>query len=541
MSTGMIALVAFGNQNRIFNGNPEVTKFYKSFQRYTHFSQESITIPVDGPNQLTLSSPIRLRAKITRNADLMTDLTFVFQIPSIYSKLYDPDESGVYQTRPSFRWIHMLGALIIDTVAIYVGGSKVQEFTGEWIAMRAAADMPAEKYMKWRQMIGDTAELNEPEWGVYGHSPNYPYAKGEYPHVVPATGGSAPSIVGREIRVPLPFWFSDSWGKALPLISLQLHEVEVQITLRPLQEIYRVMDPTFQTDPVRIGTLLTNNPAYPTSYDPTNPGANDNLTLQNEYSTTEVDPRLFPNNFYTDYTAPVPTSYGFDLNPRLEGNYIYLTEKEQQMFASRELQQLVHQVQNFNLLGISRRSLMELDAHSLIHRVLFFARRNDAIVSRNDYLNLSNWKNLTQSPYIPIAGQPVPNSGVYSAYAQRDILNTARFLCAGNQLFEEKPAAYFELQNAYTNTTGAAALGPDGIKPNNVLGPYYHLPFCLDGSDHSQPSGSLNASRIREIQLDVNPYAIDPNMPYAYDFTVYVESMNLVKFMNGMAGLAFAV
>jgi hypothetical protein len=302
------------------------------------------------------------------------------------------------------------------------------------------------------------------------------------------------------------------------------------------------MDPTFQVEPVRIGTLLINNPTYPTSYDPTNPGANDNLTLQSGYATTEVDPRLYPNNFYTDYTAPVPSGYGFDLDARLEGNYIYLTQKEQQVFASRELQQLVHQVQSFNLLNVSRRSLIELDAHSLIHRILFFARRNDAIISRNDYVNLSNWKSLAQSPYIPApADQPVPNSGVYSAYVQRDILQAARLLCAGNQLFEEKLASWFELQNAYTNSTGVATLGPDGIKPNNVFGPFYQLPFCLDGSDHTQPSGSLNASRIREIQLDVTPYAIDPNMPYAYDFTVYVESMNLVKFMNGMAGLAFAV
>jgi len=41
---GQIGIVAYGNQNKIFNGNPELTYFYKVFKRFTHFSQENITI-----------------------------------------------------------------------------------------------------------------------------------------------------------------------------------------------------------------------------------------------------------------------------------------------------------------------------------------------------------------------------------------------------------------------------------------------------------------------------------------------------------------
>jgi hypothetical protein len=48
-------------------------------------------------------------------------------------------------------------------------------------------------------------------------------------------------------------------------------------------------------------------------------------------------------------------------------------------------------------------------------------------------------------------------------------------------------------------------------------------------------------SRLREIQLEVQTGPIDPDGPYTYDFTVFVESMNVVKYLNGMAGLAFAV
>jgi hypothetical protein len=178
---GQLPLVAYGNQNAYVNGNPEVTNFYKVFKRYTHFSQESITIPMDGPNELTMDTPIRIRAKIPRHADLLSELMFVFRVPEIFSKV---DTSVEPPRVPAFRWIHGLGALIIDNVAIFVGGSKVQEFPGEWIMTRATIDYSSQKYARWRDLVGDVPELNEPEWGVYGKSPAYPYQKGEYPNVV---------------------------------------------------------------------------------------------------------------------------------------------------------------------------------------------------------------------------------------------------------------------------------------------------------------------------------------------------------------------
>jgi hypothetical protein len=46
---------------------------------------------------------------------------------------------------------------------------------------------------------------------------------------------------------------------------------------------------------------------------------------------------------------------------------------------------------------------------------------------------------------------------------------------------------------------------------------------------------------LREIQLEVQPWALDPASPYVYDFTVFCESLNIIKYQNGMAGLAYAI
>jgi hypothetical protein len=82
---GLLALVAYGSQNVLLSGNPQITYFYKAFKRYSHFAMESITIPLEGPNELSFDQPVQLRAKIPRYGDLLSDLVLSFTIPGVSS------------------------------------------------------------------------------------------------------------------------------------------------------------------------------------------------------------------------------------------------------------------------------------------------------------------------------------------------------------------------------------------------------------------------------------------------------------------------
>ena len=53
---GLLGLIAYGAQNVILSGNPQMTFFYKAFRKYSHFSQESISTAMDGQNELFLIS-----------------------------------------------------------------------------------------------------------------------------------------------------------------------------------------------------------------------------------------------------------------------------------------------------------------------------------------------------------------------------------------------------------------------------------------------------------------------------------------------------
>jgi len=121
MPGGLIPLVSFGRQNIVINGNPQVTYFYKTFKRHSHFSEENITIPLDGPQELNLDMPIRVRTKVQRFADLVRGISLRVRIPDIYSK--------IVAGRPNphqFQWVHQLGSQLIQSIAIFVGGSKIQ-------------------------------------------------------------------------------------------------------------------------------------------------------------------------------------------------------------------------------------------------------------------------------------------------------------------------------------------------------------------------------------------------------------------------------
>ena len=56
---GILVLVAYGSQNVLLSGNPQMTYYYKIFKRYSHFSMENVTIALDGPNQLVFDQTIQ--------------------------------------------------------------------------------------------------------------------------------------------------------------------------------------------------------------------------------------------------------------------------------------------------------------------------------------------------------------------------------------------------------------------------------------------------------------------------------------------------
>jgi len=559
MPGGLLPLVAYGSQNVVVNGNPQMTYFAKAFLRHTHFSSEPIQVPLTGPNSLQMDAPILLTAKIPRNADLIRDMVLRVTIPDIFSKVYlngsgavtryDPRIAPPYPPNQSpyeFQWVRQLGVRMIQSLVITIGGSKIQEFTDEWIATRALLDQTNTQYAKWSWMVGDVPELFDPANGVYADPSN------KYPNVVQWTTSSqqtnAPSIPGRQLRVPLGLWFSDAISEALPIVALQYHEVEIQITLRPIRDLYTILDPSGVR--LRYGQFslpYERTDQYTAIWNPslygTLPPTLNNLTG------TYSDPSGAIRFFLTDFGTTPPATDGWPLNASLETTYIYLTEEERRRVAGNPLQYLVRQIQPFYFNSISSRDLYQLDVHNLVSRLVWLIRRDDATPLRNDWTNLTNWIYPVGNsrPYVlPLTGQTVPTgigrSGLYLPGLQRRIMTQARILGNGNEIFALEPEPYFsEYQIWRTQQGGATPYELNGMKTQTSLWPVYAYSFALNGSDALQPSGTINTSRFDTFQLDLDVESIPTGSFYQYQMSIFAETYNFVEFRSGMAGLKYAI
>jgi hypothetical protein len=522
---GLYALVAYGAQNVLLSGNPDFTYFYKSYKKYSHYSEESVSFSMDGPQTLSYDQPIQVRFKIQRVADLVRDMYFSFKLPDIYCKYISLQSSSVGRVAQyNFSWINYIGCHIIQNAAFFIGGQKIQEFDGDYMIMKAQCDYDDITFKKWQKLVGNVPELYDPANGIYAGGlagTNYPLVYNNNGPNGPLTPNTnRPSIQGTTLKVPLSFWFTESTFEALPLVSLQYHECEVKLTLRPINSLYRVLDskghqvaPGFEYNPPPIV-----------------------LQPENIYYTSVSDiSDITINNFLTDIGTPAPLLNTWDLQPHIIVTYVYITDEERKHFSSEPLMYLVRQITSYDFNSIVSRQFLELDVHNPIERLIVVPRRSDSITYRNQIDNYSNWINPLKAPFIQSGYAPRDESinltsatGTFVLNGQPNIISTFSIQCDGNLLQEEKPFSYYSDVIPYKYLSGL----PD----SNIL----VYPFMLSSADF-QPTGSINSSRIKLFQLDLNVNPLPANTFYQYNVNVYVESLNWVTVASGMGGLKYAL
>ena len=513
---GLFVLDSYGAQNVLLSGNPDFTYWYKSYKKYSHFAEESVTQAMYGPQELFFDQPIQVRFKIPRVADLVRDIYFTFTLPDIYCKFIDLVQDTTRDAQYNFCWVNYIGAYIIQNCAFFIGGQKIQEFDGNYMIAKAQADLDQDGFQKWSTLVGNVSELTDPANGAFAGGA----LSVGYPVVVPDPDGdnfNRPSIFGRDLNVPLPFWFAETTFEALPLVGLQYHETEIQITLRPIQELYKLLDSSGNV--VRPGyTKLAADPLFP-------------MTTQYVAKPSLAGDAI--SSFLVDWGQPQPTINTWPLNPRLTMTYVYLSEEEQQQFATQALSYLVRQVTTYEFMGVTSRQLVELQTHNPINRIFIIPRRSDAIEFRNDVANYTNWIGI-KAPFLAPITYTLPTvlgyqaSGRYVQQGQHQILQTLRILCDGNEIQEEKPAEYFQTVVPWKYERGITFPG------------LLTYAFGLH-TPNTQPDGSINSSRIRRFQIDLNPYQLPANCNWFYNVTVFVENLNWVEISAGLGGLKYAL
>ncbi len=552
MPGGLMQLVSEGQQNVILNGNPSKTFFKSTYSKYTNFGLQKFRVDFDGSKTLRMTEESNFTFKIPRYADLLMDCYLSVALPNIWSPIMPPSPETNEQWVPyEFRWIEYIGAQMISNVTITCGNQTLQTFSGSYILNSVLRDFSINKKELFNEMIGHVPEIFNPaNSGTRVNS--YPNA-----YYTTDTAGSEPSIRGNILYIPLNSWFQLKSQMAFPLVSLQYNELHINITLKPVQELFQIRD-VFD---------YTNNFPYV--------APNCNLYYMQFYRFLQTPPDI-----ELGIASYLDTRTLWNADVHLICTYGFLSNEESRLFALQEQKYLFKQVRQQIFYNITGSNRISLDSIGMVSNWMFYFQRSDVNL-RNEWSNYTNWP----YSYLPNDLIQAPTAGNWSVIRNNGEVtigpgvNTSGFLTGwmitGNYNFEntknilvsmgilldgiyrenQQPAGVYNYIEKYTRASGS---GIDGL---------YLYNFCINSSNLDlQPSGAMNMSRFSNIELEtvtiippVDPNAqslviCDPqsgnvvgiNKPtwriydYNYNMIIYEERYNMINFVGGNCGLLYA-
>lgn len=381
MAGGLLQLAAYGTENQYLNGNPQMTFFKMVYRRYTNFAMQSIEVPIEGLNTLSMDKTTVMKVRIPRNADLFSKMFLVFDLPDIYV-----DSNSGQQ----FRWIAKLGSAIINWVKIYIGGTLIEQLFGEYIDIYHELTVPSEKFATYQLLTGDVTNklfgTNNNIASEYNFMndetlQNVELSSNKYRNFVNRYFNVIPTIEGFSVYLPLPFWFSRYNGLAVPLVALQYHEITLEIEFKAIRDLYIIG--------------INENVALIDSYynnslpDSNNVMANPQkfLGLPQTISRIRYIRPSTSNYDIKNYTRLTDNPWA--LNTRLEINYIFLDDEERKSFALNSHQYLIEKVDKKVEYGKTGMQTIELELFHPVKEIIVTARRDD-VRNRNAWTHYLN-------------------------------------------------------------------------------------------------------------------------------------------------------
>jgi len=559
MPGGLLNIISYGNQNIILNGNPSKTFFKYVYAKYTNFGLQNIRIDFNGQRTLKLNEDSQFTFKVPRNAELLLDTYLIFNLPDIWSPIMPPLYIGDVWKPYEFHWIEDIGTNIIKDVTISIGGQKIQQFSGEYIKNIMERDYSESKKKHFNKMTGNVHELNNPSIAFNRYN-KYPSA-----YFTPLNIGPDPSLRGRKIYVPLPFWFGHSTKVALPLVALQYSEIQIDITLRSIRELFVINDVTLE------GSLFNQiNKIQP------------NFSIEQHamyrFLCPPTDVTLNQNTYVSQ-----PTIWDADVN--LLATYCFLTGDEAKVFALNEQKYLIKDIKEDEYLNTTGSNRIKLDSNALVSNWMFYFRRSDAYL-RNEWSNYSNWPYNNVLPYDvirpPIISSLSFNSLTFTptvlgpAYNYKDAAgnrtNTNIYITPplNNDNIKDillRLAIVFDGQYRETDLDSGIYNYVTKYKMSNgdSNDGLYTYNYTLNTSAQElQPSGAINLSRFKTVELDITTLTppFDPSSisrilldaegmaigvsnkenlyTHTYDLYFIEERYNILRFIGGHAGLVYA-
>ena len=550
MPGGLLNLIGSGNQNIILNGNPKKTFFRSTYSKYTNFGLQKFRIDYTGLRNIKVKEDSHFSFKIPRYGDILLDTYLVVTLPHIWSPIHRNvfTGDGIIDSGRwvpyEFKWIEDIGTQMIKEVTLQCGGSIIQKYSGDALTALFKRDLNESQLIKHNNMIGNIKELNDPA--------NCGNRYNQYPNAVFDSNyelvESEPSIRSRNIYIPLKTWFTETSKQGFPLVAMQYNELYINITLRPVNELFVIKDVDSSNNYVNYVKPNSNNSLHDFYRFLISPPEHDN---QDQNYTLSYNERR------TDWNSDI----------HLISTYAFLSDQENAYFAKNSHEYLIKEIHEYTFNDIHGSSKLKLDTTGLVSSWTFFLRRSD-VKDRNQWSNYTNWPykdipydiiTLTDKVHtkgglnLDFSAANIFESGQFRYQNKKSILVSLGILCDGKykeNIFEEGVFNY--LENYYKS---------NGNCDENI----YTYNFCMDSNPNNlQPSGAMNLSKFKNIEFEMitmeppaNPFfqekincdggeiisitkTAKDLFEYTFELHVIEERYNVLTFMSGNCGLKYA-
>jgi hypothetical protein len=368
-------------------------------------------------------------------------------------------QADVETVRPSY--VQSLGHAAIQEVSIEIGGQTIDKQYGLWMEIMSEHHLSESKFEEFGRMVGRYPTLGQ---------------------------AAAAATSEQTYYVPLQFWFCRNPGLALPLASIQFHEVRVAIQFRPMDQCVI-------------------------------------MTFGDKYAAADTLPTI---------KAASRSSINFSYC-QLYGEYVFLDKAEREMFVSKPQEYLIEQVQfngeeTINLNTGNPTVRHDLNFSHPVKEFVWVLQQSAVASSGTGDMLKNDWFNFGQNDLV--IQSPDAISGLSDDLIDNS-LKAVQLQFNNYDRISPRPGSYFRTMQPFRHHTRI---------PKKSI---YSYSLALKPEDH-QPSGSINMSRIDTARISYRlGSSIDSSLaPFGSGktgtFFMFAPNYNYLRVTNGMAGILYA-
>jgi hypothetical protein len=522
-SGGLMQLVSRGSENMYLTGNPQITFFKTAYQRHTNFAYEWIPEYFENSSNYNTTGTTTMTVPLKRNGDLVRDIALVVDLPSIYST-----------ENENFKWVKNIGHVLIKYAEIFIGGQSISKLYGQWMNIWYELTTQASKRKGFDELTGNVEEM---------YNPSYYYGE--------LGDTKTPTIQKRRLRIPIPFWFTEHPGLALPLISIQYTQITITVEINSLNDLFTMGIP---------------------SVSPKELFENPNSTNHEDLQKDLKEQGYSSNNIFWKFVSGLYGPGGWNQNMYLDIKYVYLDMSERRVFAAAVSEYLITQVERREFRGLQGSEEADIEFYHPVKEMIWVYQRDD-VDKRNQWTNYTTMlhdedyetfkrlakerKSLLQFGLTPV---PLNNCLLPSGLTIGNFINslnftdTERLSLTNIDAFDKYLNIFYygrfvfnghDRQIAKTNIYYTAEEPYDIHTSTPSNDKQIHVMSFAESPEQVQPSGAANFSMYKDAQFYFTlkervKKNENLNDVERFNMYFYCRNINVLRIMNGIGGLVFA-